>query len=132
MKKVKLILVLIILAVVVIFAFQNQVYFKETRQLSLDLIVAGPYVTPVINNATICAAFFMLGVVITYLLTLTGRIKQRKSIKVLNNNIGERQKEIITLKSELETQKSSPPPEMMPSNEISEEVVKPPEEREMA
>ena len=132
MKKLKLILVLIILAIVVIFAFQNQVFFKETRQLSLDLIVAGPYVTPVVNNATICAAFFLLGVLTTYFLTLTGRIKNRKSIKNLNNTLGERQKEIITLKSELETSKSSPPPEMMSTNDISEGVIKSPEEKEMA
>ncbi len=129
MKKVKLILVFIILALMVIFAFQNQVYFKETRQLSLDLIVVGPYVTPVMNNATICAAFFALGVIITYLLTLTGKIKQRKSIKNLNNTLGECQKEIVTLKSELETRQSSPPPDMMPSSDLPEEVVKPSEEK---
>ncbi len=127
MKKLKLIIVLIILALVTIFAFQNQDYFKQTHQLSLDLILAGPYTTPVLNNATICIAAFLLGVIIAYLLTLTGRIKQRKSIKTLNYTLNDRQNEIVTLKTELETQKPSAPSGIPP-----DEVIAPPKEGDNA
>lgn len=124
MKKLKLIIVLIILALVIIFVFQNQTYFKETHQLSLDLIILGPYITPDLNNAAICAIAFVLGVIVIYLLTLSGRIKQRKSIKTLNHTINDRQNEIVTLKTELETQKPSPPGGIPPDEVISPPKVK--------
>ena len=114
MKKVKLIIVLIILALVTIFVFQNQEYFTQTQQLKLNLIVIDPYTTPVLNNATICIGAFLLGVIVIFLLTLSGRIKQRKSIKLLNHTLNDRQNEIVTLKTELETKKPSPPSELVP------------------
>ncbi len=46
MKNVKLIIFGIIIALLVVFAFQNQEnYFQKKNHLKLDLIVAGPYQT---------------------------------------------------------------------------------------
>jgi type II secretory pathway pseudopilin PulG len=116
MKKVKLIIIGIILALVIVFAFQNQDYFQLKHSLGLNLIVAGPYKTPEISNAVICIVAFLLGMIVFSLLTLSGRIKQRKSIKALNNSLNNQQIEITSLKSELDASRASTSGQVLPDS----------------
>jgi len=116
MKNVKLIIFGIILALLVTFAWQNQEYFQQKNSLGLNLIVAGPYKTPEISNAVICIVAFVFGIIVFYLLTLSGRIKRRKSIKELNNSLNDRQNEIVSLKRELDEPKTSTSGQILPDN----------------
>ncbi len=119
MRKVKLIIVILILALVVVFAVQNQAYFGKKDILKLDLVFAN-YTTPELSNAVICVVVFLLGIVVAYLGTMSGRMKQRKSIKQLNTSLSDQQNEIVSLKSELGAQqKASPltPTEVNPSTD---------------
>ncbi len=108
MRKVKLIIVILILALVVVFAVQNQAYFEKKDILKLDLLVAN-YTTPELSNAVICVIAFLLGIIVAYLGTMSGRMKQRKSIKQLNTSLSDQQNEIVSLKSELDAQQKAPP-----------------------
>lgn len=125
MKKVKFILIGIILALLVVFAFQNLTYFQEKHRLGLDLIVAGPYTTPEISNAVICIIVFVSGIIVFYLLSMSGRIKRRKSIKELNHSLSDRQNEITSLKRELDAPKASTSGQILPDS-----VSTPPELKE--
>lgn len=116
MKKVKFILIGIILALLVVFAFQNLTYFQEKHRLGLNLIVAGPYTTPEISNAVICIITFVFGVVVFYLLSMSGRIKRRKSIKELNHSLSDRQNEVASLKNELNASQASTSGQILPDD----------------
>ena len=116
MKNVKLIIFGIILALLVTFAWQNQEYFQQKNSLGLNLIVAGPYKTPEISNAVTCIVVFVFGMIVFYLLTLSGRIKRRKSIKELNNSLNDRQNEIASLKNELNATKASTSGQILPDS----------------
>ena len=117
MKNVKLIIFGIIIALLVVFAFQNQEnYFQKKNHFKLDLIVAGPYQTAEISNTVICIVTFVSGIIVFYLLTLFGRIKRRKSIKELNNSLNDRQNEIASLKRELDAPKASTSGQIPPDN----------------
>ena len=116
MKNIKLIIFGIILALLIVFSFQNQAYFKEKHRLGLDLVVAGPYYTPEISNTVICIVVFVFGIIVFYLLTLSGRIKRRKSIKELNNSLNDRQNEIASLKRELNAPKAATSGQILPDN----------------
>jgi len=117
MKNVKLIIFGIIIALLVIFAFQNQEnYFQKKNHLKLDLIVAGPYQTAEISNTVICIVTFVSGIIVFYLLSMSGRIKRRKSIKALNNSLNDRQNEIASLKSELGASKAPSSGQILPEN----------------
>ena len=84
--------------------------------MGLNLIVAGPYKTPEISNAGICIVAFLLGMIVFSLLTLSGRIKQRKSIKALNHSLNDREIEITSLKSELDASRAPPSGQVLPDS----------------
>ncbi len=112
MKKVKLVIFGIIVALLLVFAFQNQTYFMKTAQLELNLYFMDKMITPVISNAIVCLSFLALGFVLSFLLSLSGRIKRKRIVKELNKTLTEREKELVTLKSEVET--NQPPAAVEP------------------
>lgn len=111
MKKVKLVLLGIIVALVLVFAFQNQSYFQEKHLLGLDLLVMDPLSTPEISNAVICLSSFALGIVFAFILGLSGRVKRKRAVKELNSTLATRENEIATLKSEVEAIRPAVPDE---------------------
>jgi uncharacterized integral membrane protein len=120
MKKVKLVIFGIIVALLLVFAFQNQTYFMETAQLELNLYFMDKMITPVISNAIVCLSFLVLGFVLSFLLSLSGRIKRKRIVKELNKTLIEREKELVTLKSEVET--NQPPAAVEPSADAESPV----------
>jgi uncharacterized integral membrane protein len=120
MKKVKLVIFGIIVALLLVFAFQNQTYFMETAQLELNLYFMDKMITPVISNAIVCLSFLVLGFVLSFLLSLSGRIKRKRIVKELNKTLTEREKELVTLKSEVET--NQPPAAVEPSADAESPV----------
>jgi uncharacterized integral membrane protein len=115
MKKVKLVIFGIVVVLLLVFAFQNQTYFMKTAQLELNLYFMDKMITPVISNAIVCLSFLVLGFVLSFLLSLPGRIKRKRIVKELNKTLSEREKELVTLKSE--TEKNQAPLAMKPPAE---------------
>ncbi len=54
MKKIKLVVMLLIVAVILVFTFQNQTYFQEKQHLGLTLPLMDPYSTPEVSTAVVC------------------------------------------------------------------------------
>ena len=100
MKKIKLVLFGIIVALLLVFGFQNQTYFMQTAQLKLNLFFINPMITPEITNAIVCLSFLILGFILSFLLSLSGRIKRKRIVKELSKTLTEREKELDALKSE--------------------------------
>lgn len=118
MKKFKIAVFVIILALLVLFSFQNIEYFKKTDIFELNLSFLGTYKTPELSNAEICIGIVILTIIIFYLLTLSGRIKQRKSMKELNSTLNDRDNEINSLRSELKVSKTSPSLDVTPTENV--------------
>jgi len=116
MKKIKLGIIGIIILLVLVFAYQNQVYFKEKHILGLDLLVTAPLTTPEVSNAIICLASFFLGIVMSFIMSLSGRVKRKRLVKKLNSSLADCEKEIKTLKSKIEaSEPPKPTEESMPA-----------------
>lgn len=103
MKKIKLGFWLIIVVFLVLIIYQNQDFFKATRSLSLDLIVA-QYYTPEIPNAILFLASFMAGLLIAYIFGLLAQFRARKTIKNLNTTINSQIEMITSLKQQVTQQ----------------------------
>lgn len=99
MKKIKLGFWFIIVVFLVLIIYQNQDFFKATRSLSLDLIVA-QYYTPEIPNAVLFLASFLAGLLIAYIFGLLAQFRARKTIKNLNTTINSQIEMITSLKQQ--------------------------------
>jgi uncharacterized integral membrane protein len=99
MKKIKLGFWLIIVVFLVLIIYQNLDYFKATRSLSLDLVIA-QYYTPEIPNAVVFLASFLAGLLIAYIFGLLAQFRARKTIKNLNTTINSQIEMITSLKQQ--------------------------------
>jgi hypothetical protein len=111
MKKIKLVVMLLIVALILVFAFQNQTYFQEKQQLGLSLPLMDPYSTPEVSTAAICLICFFLGFLFSFMMSISGRMKRKRTIKSLNLSVKKREKEIETLKKEIKEAVPEPKPE---------------------
>ena len=107
MKRIKLGFWLIIVIFLVLIIYQNQDFFKATRSLSLDLIVA-QYYTPEIPNAVLFLASFLAGLLIAYIFGLLAQYRARKTIKNLNTTINSQIEMITSLKQQVAQQMPVP------------------------
>ncbi|MDJ0783406.1 MAG: LapA family protein [Desulfosarcinaceae bacterium] len=107
MKKVKLGFWLIIIVFLVLIIYQNQDFFRATRSLSLNLIIA-QYFTPEIPIAVLFLAAFMAGLLIAYIFGLLAQFRARKTIKNLNTTINSQIEMITSLKQQTAQQGSMP------------------------
>jgi uncharacterized integral membrane protein len=112
MKKATLIVWVIILGFIALVIFQNQTFFMTNHSLRLNLGVVDEYHTPELPNAIVFIFFFLSGIVIAYLFSLSTRFKARRTTKKLNAAIISHQEKAAELKRELETlkEKNTPAP----------------------
>jgi uncharacterized integral membrane protein len=118
MKKLKLGFWLIVIIFLILIIYQNQDFFRATRSLSLNLIVA-KYFTPEIPIAVLFLAAFLAGLLIAYIFGLVAQFKARKTIKNLNATINSQIEMITTLKQQVSQHQQTP--EVTPSTATVEE-----------
>jgi len=106
MKKVKVAFWVILLAVVVVFVYQNNDFFMAKQILRFKLPILDELRTPELPHAILFLAFFLTGFLMAYFFSLYDRFKSRKTIKNLNAATVSQLQELATLKSEMESLRS--------------------------
>jgi uncharacterized integral membrane protein len=84
MKKATLIIWAIIFGVIALLIFQNQAFFMANESLRINLGILDEYRTPELPRAILFLLFFLIGILIAYLFSLSARFKARLMIKKLN------------------------------------------------
>ncbi len=82
MKKVKIAFWIIVFGFVGLVIFQNKAFFMSKSQMVLNVWFFY-YETPFLANAIFFVAFFLLGILISYFLSLFKQFKDAKTIKSL-------------------------------------------------
>jgi len=109
MKTLKIIFWLIILALLGTLVYQNQPYFLETPLLQLDLKVSGwSWALPPLQNIAYFGICFVLGLILAGIKGLVAVFGLKRQIKKANTGIAGLQKEIESLKTELDVFKHDP------------------------
>lgn len=121
MKKAKIGFWLLILAFLVLFGWQNKEFFLQQHIFYLDLWVKGPYQSPEIHNAVFFAGCFLTGVILSFLMGLPERYRSGKSIKQLNTQLDQSQKELASARSEIEALRR-PATVVVPTPEAEEDA----------
>jgi uncharacterized coiled-coil protein SlyX len=102
MRKFKIFLWLLLIAVLAVVVWQNQAFFLMRQRLHINPWIAGPYATPELPILVICAVLFLLGFLIAYIYGLYGYFKQGKTIKHLNATVAAQTEEIHSLQKKAE------------------------------
>ena len=104
MKTIKYILWLIILAFLGILFYQNQEYFMATIALKLDLKIASwNWTIPELQNIAYFGICFLTGIILAGIKGLFIKFRMKKIIKLQDAKIVLLNKEVITLKTKLES-----------------------------
>lgn len=98
MRKFKIFLWLLLIAVLAVVVWQNQAFFMTRQSFQVDPWLAGPYATPELPIVVICAGLFLLGFLIAYVYGLYGHFKQSKTIRHLNATVAAQTEEIENLR----------------------------------
>lgn len=120
MKKVKWIFWLLVIGFVVLIIFQNQSYFLDKQQLGIDVYFK-QYQTPIFANGVLFLACFLIGFLLAYIVSLSGRFKSGRTIRKLNESIQDHLEQIAVLKREVDAIKVAPVPTPEPVTVIEEE-----------
>lgn len=120
MKNTKILFWVIIVAFLMLFAFQNKDIFTAKQSFSLDLMVFDEYNTPGLPNAVIYLSCFLIGFFIAFFSDLAERLKNKKIIKSQKATADSQQKEILALQSKLESSQSIPLEVVENNKEINE------------
>jgi hypothetical protein len=121
MKKIKIVLAILILAFIITVIIQNQGFFLSKQTIGLHLWVVDPYTTPEVYVAVIFVACFLAGLLIAYMFGLFEQFRKNKALKQLNATVDSQQKEISSLKMELEAAKAALT--MAPGEEPPAEII---------
>jgi len=109
MKTIKFLFWLIILALLGTLIYQNQEYFMAPTPLTLNLQVAGwAWAIPPIQNIAYFGICFLLGLIFAGIKGLLAIFGLKKQIKNGNKTIAGLQKEIDSIKTELNVFKHDP------------------------
>lgn len=109
MKTIKFLFWVIILALLGTLVYQNQAYFMTTTVLTLDLRVTGwNWTIPPIQNIAYFGICFLLGLILAGIKGLFVSFGLKKQIKNGNKTIDGLQKEIGSLKTDLDVFKHDP------------------------
>ena len=111
MKKATLIIWVIIFGVIVLVIFQNQAFFLTNQSLQVNLGVMEAYHTPELPIAILVLLFFLTGILIAYLFSLSARFKARRTVKKLNTTIASHTAEVAGLRREIDSLKGIETPE---------------------
>lgn len=109
MKKLKLIALVLAIGLIAMVFYQNRSFLTNQSNFHIDLYFS--YLEYFgISNAMLLAGFFLIGLLISYFLSLSNRFKSNKTIKNLNAAIASQQETINSLKSEIESLQSRTTP----------------------
>ena len=111
MKKATLILWVLIFGVIALLIFQNQAFFLSNQSLRVNFGVTEAYHTPELPIAILVLLFFLTGIAIAYLFSLSSRLKARRTIKKLNTTIASHNAEVTGLRGEIDSLKGIETPE---------------------
>ncbi len=118
MKKIKIILSLVLVGFFVLVIYQNQQYLMVKPDIQLNLWILGDFHCTGISNGMLILAFFLVGFLIAYFLTLPYRFKTGKTTRALNETISGHEQTISSLKKELgNLQASASQPQVTPQPE---------------
>ena len=111
MKKATLILWVLIFGVIALLIFQNQAFFLSNQSLQVNLGVTEAYHSPELPIAILVLLFFLTGILIAYLFSLSARFKARRTVKKLNTTIASHTAEVADLRREIDSLKGIETPE---------------------
>ena len=111
MKKATLILWVLIFGVIALLIFQNQAFFLSNQSLQVNLGVTEAYHSPELPIAILVLLFFLTGIFIAYLFSLSARLKARRAIKKLNTTLASHNDEVAGLRREIDSLKGIETPE---------------------
>ncbi len=100
MQKVKYLLWLVIVALLAIFIYQNNEYFMAEHRIGINLYFFDAE-TGELPNIAYFVAVFVIGFLVSLLLSLSHAYKKRKTIKELNEKINADKKRIDEMESRL-------------------------------
>ncbi len=92
---------IVIVGFVGLLFFQNQEVFLAKRTLRMDLLFAN-YQSPELPYVLLFICTFVIGFLISYFVNLSSRFKFKKLIKQLHSTLDAQQKELTSLKSEVD------------------------------
>ena len=122
MKKATLIIWVVIFGVIALLIFQNQAFFLTNQALRVNLGVIKVYHTPELPIAILVLLFFLVGILIAYLFSLSARFKARRTIKKLNATIASQNTEVEGLRRELNSLKGIETPEDQATTETEADL----------
>ena len=120
MKKATLIIWAIIFVVIALLIFQNKAIFLGNQSLRVNLGILPEYHTPELPIAILVLVFFLFGVFIAYLFSMSARFKARRTIKKLNANIASHDSEMEGLRREIDSLKGVETPAQTQTLEAKE------------
>lgn len=106
MKKVKIAFWIIIFGFVGLVIFQNKGFFMSKSQMILNLGFFY-YETPFLANAIFFVAFFLIGILISYFLSLFKQFKDAKTIKSLKAKEASLVEAVSSLEKQLSAQQAA-------------------------
>ncbi|MCF8036758.1 MAG: LapA family protein [Desulfobacteraceae bacterium] len=98
MKKVKYVFWLVVIGVAALAVYQNSEFFIVGRSLGIDLYFFS-YDSPKLPTGVYYLAVFLIGMLISYVLTLPRKFRDRKTIRQLNEKVAANEKKIAALES---------------------------------
>jgi uncharacterized integral membrane protein len=101
-KKGKIVFWIIFIVLVLILYLQNQDFFMQKEELSLNLFffaLKPPFPLP---NIVIVAGFFFIGLIIAFFFGLIEKYRTKKVIQDLNRKLDEQNKMLTTQKNEVD------------------------------
>ena len=111
MKKATLIIWAIIFGVIALLIFQNKAFFLTNQSLQVNLGIIEAYHTPELPIAILVLLFFLIGIFIAFLFSLSARFKARRTIKKLNTTLASHNSEMAGLRREIDSLKGIETPE---------------------
>jgi hypothetical protein len=106
MKKVKIAFWIIVFGFVGLVIFQNKDFFMSESRLVLNLGFFN-YETPFLANAIFFVAFFLVGILISYFLSLFKQFKDTKTIKALKAKESSLVEAVASLERQLKAQQAA-------------------------
>ena len=108
MKKVKLVVWMLIVALVAVVIYQNKGFFWDTKQsLAVDLAFA-KYQVPEVQLLIIFGAFFAAGLLLGIYFLMVRGLKKKKKVKTLKTQVKEQTEKADALEKELHALRGDP------------------------
>jgi|GEM_PF-4029039 len=101
MRKVKIVIITVVIAITVLFVAQNQPYFQQRHRFAFDPFMLEPITLPELPNLFYYGICLGVGVLLTWLTMLIGRFRIKKELKALRQRTASQQVTIDTLNQEL-------------------------------